>query len=398
MEHDKRARSIYGTSRSSKVRGSREVCEDSARNYNRDRYQVCNRDDAFRTDGRISRSKSSNVYSSKGYGSRSRSGPSSGETIAEADSVRRRERSSRSTQRSRQSQASSRRDCSASSSRNSQGSHSIPSQGPIIPLPVIILVLILVLGITVFALTRCNAVGGATLQSTNEQASGIADEESQPSEEELIASFLPTPYIAECKGIYLHSAVRSDQLTEILIHNASYSYALPLTTRLTEATNADVMAAHGTGRDASLQPTGNAWLTGEFIRCFRSSSEGPKLSAIDCGGPVRATVYAPVSGTVVKVKEYDLYGDPACPDVQVHIQPEGHPELDVVLIHLENEIVREGDIVVGGETPIAMIRDVYAYVGDEMQLKGYTAEEDNGNHTHIQVNDVNRKDYHGLDD
>ena len=57
----------------------------------------------------------------------------------------------------------------------------------------------------------------------------------------------------------------------------------------------------------------------------------------------------------------------------------------------------EGDEVVGGATPIAAVRDVYAYVGEEMQLKSYTAEGDNGNHTHIQVNNTKSKKYHGLD-
>ena len=69
----------------------------------------------------------------------------------------------------------------------------------------------------------------------------------------------------------------------------------------------------------------------------------------------------------------------------------------MVLIHLENAVVQEGDQVVGGVTPLAQIRDVYAYIGDEMQLKDYTAAGDNGNHTHIQINDATNKEYHGLD-
>lgn len=221
-------------------------------------------------------------------------------------------------------------------------------------------------------------------------------EESQPASAE--SRYLPTPYIAEGgDGIKLHSAVRADQLTEILIHNASYSYADALTTQLTEATNTEVMAAGGTGRIADEMPTGDEWMKGEFIRCFRSGNGGPKMSAIDCGGPAGATVYAPVSGTVVRVKDYDLYNNPEHPDVQVHIQPEGRSDIDVVLIHLENVEVNEGDQVIGGVTPIAQIRDVYAYIGEEMQLKQYTAAGDNGNHTHIQINDATNKQYHGLD-
>ncbi len=207
---------------------------------------------------------------------------------------------------------------------------------------------------------------------------------------------LPTPIMAEVDGVKMHSAVAMEDLTEVLMHNASYTYALPMTTQLTEATNVDVMAAHGTKRKASEQPTGDNWMTGEFIRTYRSNSAGPQMSAIDCGGPVGATVYAPVSGEVVLVKEYQLYGE--YPDIQVHIRPTGRSDLDCVLIHLTDAQVKAGDTVVAGETPIARIRDVYAYIGESMQLKAYTADGDNGNHTHIQMNNADDPEYHGLDD
>jgi biotin carboxyl carrier protein len=207
---------------------------------------------------------------------------------------------------------------------------------------------------------------------------------------------LPTPIMAESSGIELHSAVAMKDLTEILIHNASYAYADEITTQLTEATNTQVIANHGTGRKASEQPTGDKWMTGEFIRCYRSGNAGPTMSAIDCGGSAGSTVYAPVSGKVVLVKKYQLYEE--FEDVQVHIQPEGRSDLDVVLIHLTDVTIQAGDTVEAGVTPLAKIRDVYQYIGESMQLKQYTATGDNGNHTHIQVNNANDPEYHGLDD
>ena len=207
---------------------------------------------------------------------------------------------------------------------------------------------------------------------------------------------LPTPIMAEADGVKMHSAVAMKDLTEVLMHNASYTYAQPMTTKLSEATNTEVMAAHGTGRKASEQPTGDNWMTGQFIRTYRSENAGPQMSAIDCGGAVGAQVYAPVSGKVVLVKEYQLYD--MYPDIQIHIQPEGRSDLDCVLIHLQDAQVKAGDTVVAGQTPIARIRDVYAYIGESMQLKAYTAEGDNGNHTHIQMNNAADPDYHGLDD
>lgn len=255
---------------------------------------------------------------------------------------------------------------------------------------------VVAIALIAFGVSSCFKGGGSagTTDDTamQEQSNTVAEDSSS---QDPNAAYLPTPYMAESKGIKLHSAVALNQLTEILIHNASYDYAYEITTQLTEATNTEVMAAKGTGRVADEQPTGDEWMTGEFIRCYRSGNAGPRMSAIDCGGPVGATVYAPVSGTVVKVKKYQLYNE--YPDYQVHIQPEGREDLDVVLIHLQDVVVEEGDTVEGGVTPLASIRDVYAYIGDSMQLKDYTADGDNGNHTHIQVNNVNSKDYHGLD-
>lgn len=207
---------------------------------------------------------------------------------------------------------------------------------------------------------------------------------------------LPTPIMSESSGITMHSAVAMEDLTEILIHNASYAYANEITTQLAEAHNDDIIAAHGTGRIASEQPTGDSWMTGEFIRCFRSGNAGPVMSAIDCGGPVGATVYAPVTGTVVLVKEYKLYDE--IDDFRVHIQPTGRPDLDVVLIHLTDVSVKAGDQVTAGVTPIAKIRDIFQYLDESLQLKLYTSESDNGNHTHIQVNNANHPEYTALNE
>lgn len=229
----------------------------------------------------------------------------------------------------------------------------------------------------------------------------LGNQEGQPDASQMEATSvvtpsLPTPIMSESSGVTMHSAVAMEDLTEILIHNASYAYANEITTQLTEATNTDILAAHGTGRVASEQPTGDAWMTGEFIRCFREGNAGPVMSAIDCGGPVGATVYAPVTGEVVLVKQYKLYGE--IDDYQVHIQPPGRPDLDVVLIHLTDVTVQAGDQVTAGVTPIAKIRDIFQYLDESLQLKNYTAEDDNGNHTHIQVNNAYHPEYHGLDD
>lgn len=268
------------------------------------------------------------------------------------------------------------------------------------PFPTRIIAAVAALVVIIAIVVIVNPFGSADTKNATQQTSATAGTNAATGNANTGTAaqkeWLPTPIMAESAGVTLHSAVSMNELTEVLIHNASYTYANEITTQLAEATNTDVIAKHGTGRVASTQPTGDQWMTGEFIRCYREGNSGPTMSAIDCGGPVGATVYAPVSGKVVLVKQYLLYD--LYDDIQVHIQPEGRSDLDVVLIHLKDATVNTGDTVVAGVTPIAHIRDVFEYIGDSMQLKQYTAENDNGNHTHIQVNNANDPEYHGLDD
>jgi hypothetical protein len=95
---------------------------------------------------------------------------------------------------------------------------------------------------------------------------------------------------------------------------------------------------------------------------------GKPDSAADVGANPGSPVYAPVSGTVVKVKKYKLYGK--WNDVEVHIQPTGQPTLDVVMIHLDDVSATPGDRVVGGVTQLAVVRKLPKAVGS--QLRSYT--------------------------
>lgn len=267
-------------------------------------------------------------------------------------------------------------------SSHRSSSSKLPNISPKI---IAIIAAIFVIVILVSLFNSCGQQGDADAGQTQGATTSVATQAS-----------LPTPIMSESSGITMHSAVAMEDLTEILIHNASYAYANEITTQLKEAKNTDIIAAHGTGRVASEQPTGDKWMTGEFIRCFREGNAGPVMSAIDCGGPVGATVYAPVTGEVILVKQYKLYNE--IDDYRIHIRPEGRSDLDVVLIHLTDVTVKAGDKVTAGVTPMAKIRDVFQYLGDSMQLKNYTAEGDNGNHTHIQVNNANHPEYTALDE
>ncbi len=225
------------------------------------------------------------------------------------------------------------------------------------------------------------AMGIAT--ASGDGGSGATPASSQPTAG-------PTPIFASYKKVKLHLPLRVKSLTEVGFHQASYSYALPMKTPLPDAKLSKAGNHKGTGRDASEQPTGTeAVLIGKVLRMWRPRPGRPDTAA-DVGGKPGAAVYAPVTGTVVKVKKYKLYGK--WDDYEIHIQPSGHPELDVVMIHVQKVTCRPGDSVSGGETRIAALRKI----SDKfyVQLASYT--KGGGNHVHVQVNDATDPTYKGL--
>ena len=106
--------------------------------------------------------------------------------------------------------------------------------------------------------------------------------------------------------------------------------------------------------------------------------------------PQVGIVYAPVSGTVVLVVDYMLFDE--TPDIEIHIQPTGRPDLDCVVLHTYDPLVAAGDTVVGGVTPISHVRDIASHLTD-IQLYYYTPEDDPGNHAHVQVNNADAEGY-----
>lgn len=199
-----------------------------------------------------------------------------------------------------------------------------------------------------------------------------------------------TPYFASYKKLKLRLPVSVEDLTEVGFHQASYGYALHLRTHLPEAKNAAVKKDRSTHRDISAQSTApDAKLVGEALVMWRSRPGKPDTAA-DVGADPGSDVIAPVSGTVIKVKKFKLYGQ--FPDYEIHIQPRGYPTIDCVLIHVSDVSCKPGDQVVAGVSRIAAIRKLDRRVGP--QLKSYT--KNGGHHTHIQLNDTTDPKYEGL--
>lgn len=202
----------------------------------------------------------------------------------------------------------------------------------------------------------------------------------------------PTPLFASLGSLQMRLPVPVDKLTEVGFHQASYTYALHMETPLPDANMKQAKKQRTTGRDITTQKVGpTAILTGSVLRMWRSRPGEPD-SAVDVGAPAGTEVYAPVSGTVVKIKRYKLYGK--YDDYEIHIQPSGHPDIDCVMIHVSDVVCEVGDEVQAGVTQLAVVRRLSDRVNH--QLADYTR--DGGDHVHVQLNNARDPRYKGLED
>lgn len=209
-------------------------------------------------------------------------------------------------------------------------------------------------------------------------------------DEETMQLFLDTPtrQIAAYGKVKIYSPIAQRELTGVLFHQASYNTALVMTTELPDANPEKVSMDHPVR--VNHEQTEGDWVDADALHLYRVQDATQMDTSIDVGAKVGTTVYAPVTGTVVLVQEYQLYG--YVPDISIHIQPPGHPELDVVLLHQSDPEVKAGDKVVGGVTPISHIRDIAKDLTD-VQLGFFTAPDDPGNHSHVQVNNADSPGY-----
>lgn len=201
----------------------------------------------------------------------------------------------------------------------------------------------------------------------------------------------PTPIFAAYRGLKLRLPVPVARLTELGFHQAAYPYALRMTTPLPDAKLSEAGNRQGTGRDATSQPTGeDAVLVGKVLRMWRPRPGRPDTAA-DVGGRPGTKVYSPVTGTVVKIKTYKLYGKWS--DFEVHIRPDGYPQVDLVMIHVTDLTVKQGARVEAGVTQVASIRKLSDKVNEQLAdyMKG-----GGGDHVHMQLNNANDPTYKGL--
>ena len=187
----------------------------------------------------------------------------------------------------------------------------------------------------------------------------------------------------------VRSPIAPQDATGVLFHQASYSYALQMITELPAADNEACMAAMSV-RVNHEQSDLSSWMDTDALHCWRSSDRSAMDTAVDVGAKPGTAVHAPVSGTVILVHPYSLYDK--LDDIEIHIQPDGHPEMDCVILHTTDCLVAAGDHVEAGVTQLSSVRDIACEISG-IQLDEYTPEDDDGNHAHVQINNADYEGY-----
>jgi murein DD-endopeptidase MepM/ murein hydrolase activator NlpD len=196
----------------------------------------------------------------------------------------------------------------------------------------------------------------------------------------------PTPLLARYGSLYLRLPVDASAVTQVAFHQASGDKAVHLEALVPDTSVKTAAETRAVVRPkvkpaADDEEAATIW-DGSVIRLWRSNRRGAPDTAIDCGADPGTDVFAPLSGVVVAVRPYKLYG--RYDDFEIHIRPDGFDDLDLVLIHVDDVSVRAGDRVEGGITRIACVRKMSDKT--DLPLAAYTR--NGGDHVHVQLNRI----------
>lgn len=147
---------------------------------------------------------------------------------------------------------------------------------------------------------------------------------------------LVTPLLGRVGDLLLH--LPAAQAVLVSYHEAAYAEAFPISPvgRLTDNGNPTRFADPGADDDG-----------GDYqIQVSRGRANGA-TSAVDVVLADDEPVLAPVTGTVVDVRPYQLYG--TYDDVRLELRPDDAPDKAVVLIHVRDVAVKVGDRVAVGD-------------------------------------------------
>jgi hypothetical protein len=262
------------------------------------------------------------------------------------------------------------------------------------PLPILVAVLVvLAAAAAIWAMaprfTRTAAGAPASVTPTA-PASAVWSSIATATPDETV-SVGPTPAFASFRGVQLLLPVPVDAVTAIAFHQSSFkdTYKMKPLVAIRSVSNvkAAVKAEKAGGEPAWPRAETDAnesgvW-TGSALEVWRTNVGGAMDSCADCGAPPGSAVFSPVSGTVMRIRSYKLYG--SIPDYEFHIKPDAWNDVDVILLHVTDPAVAEGDRVEAGVTQIASVRNLTSKISG-MQLRSYTIE--GGNHTHMQLTKI----------
>lgn len=177
----------------------------------------------------------------------------------------------------------------------------------------------------------------------------------------------PPPVMAASDGFRLHVPGAAPVL--VAYHEASRSESLPLVPLGTLRDNANPTRFEPPAAEADGLPYD--------VQVSRGRFPGP-TTAVDVVLPHDAPVLSPVTGTVVQVRDYALYG--RHPDVRIEVVPDDAPERVVVLIHVEDPQVGVGQRVELGE-PLAARARLFPF----SSIVDRATEPERYGHVHVEV-------------
>lgn len=244
--------------------------------------------------------------------------------------------------------------------------------------------IVAVLGLAVALLAAAAASGPAVPSAGVETTATVVSASTTPS----VPPRDPTPVFASYRSLMLRLPIDPRDVTAVAFHQASGKEAIHLTSLARDAdmalaaknkaVAASTVASAGSEATATLE---TVW-GGSVLRLWRSNRSGKPDTAADIGADPGTDIYAPVTGTVVQVRAYKLYDK--YEDYEIHIHPDGWPEVDVVLIHVDDVSVAVGERVACGVSRVASVRKMSDKI--DIQLGGYT--KNGGDHVHMQLNQI----------
>lgn len=197
-------------------------------------------------------------------------------------------------------------------------------------------------------------------------ASEAEREAEEDGDDDVVAPAVELPVMGRAGGLLLHVPATSPLV--VSYHEAALPQALPIQplghlSRNENGTRPLDHVEHADGLDFHVQ-----------VSRGRSNAS---TSAVDVVLPPGEEVRAPVAGTVVEVRPYQLYG--THDDIRLELHPDDH-DLAVVLIHVQDVVVRAGDRVEVGDVLAGSARAFpFGAVVDKQ------TEPDRYGHVHLEV-------------